>query len=150
MRILKEREVSAAECAYRLCHLPLRGSSRSTVFLNTRKPEQRYYVSKFEGNEAVGMCSNIFERYEKRPLCFFNISHIMMKELLGELSAREAFLACEETLKERSAFMETFRERDRQLEIAFTQAHAFNLLDNPEDVVQAELEEEAVPEQPND
>ncbi|KAG5666052.1 hypothetical protein PVAND_017748, partial [Polypedilum vanderplanki] len=67
MRILKEREVSAAECAYRLCHLPLRGSSRTTLFLNTRKPEQRYYVLKFQGNQAVGMCSNIFERYEKRP-----------------------------------------------------------------------------------
>ncbi|KAG5666270.1 hypothetical protein PVAND_017605 [Polypedilum vanderplanki] len=229
MRILKEREVSAAECAYRLCHLPLRGSSRTTVFLNTRKPEQRYYVLKFEGNEAVGMCSNIFERYEKRPrehpdfdfpnMCLLEfamrfevdykkndeveenvdaieeeqsgrkkyitltdkkrmavrkipavvrVPYFMMSsdpenyfyslllqykpyynesELLGELSAREAFLACEETLKERSAFMETFRERDRQLEIAFTQAHAFNLLDNPEDVVQAELEEEAVPEQ---
>ncbi|KAG5674477.1 hypothetical protein PVAND_004445 [Polypedilum vanderplanki] len=229
MRILKEREVSAAECAYRLCHLPLRGSSRTTVFLNTRKPEQRYYVLRFEGNEAVGMCSNIFERYEKRPhehsefdfpnMCLLEfamrfeadykkndeveenvdpveeeqsgrkryikltdgkrmavrntsaivrVPYFMMhsdpenyfyslllqykpyydeSELLGELSAREAFLACEETLKERSAFMETFRERDRQLEIAFTQAHAFNLLDVPEEVVQAELEEEAAPEQ---
>ncbi|KAG5683290.1 hypothetical protein PVAND_012578 [Polypedilum vanderplanki] len=46
---------------------PLVEAHETTVFLNTRKPEQRYYVLKFEGNEAVGMCSNIFERYEKRP-----------------------------------------------------------------------------------
>ncbi|KAG5680197.1 hypothetical protein PVAND_009722 [Polypedilum vanderplanki] len=223
MRILKEREVSAAECAYRLCHLPLRGSSRTTLFLNTRKPEQRYYVLKFQGNQAVGMCSNIFERYEKRPrehpdfdfpnMCLLEfamrfeadykkndevdenvdpieeeqsgrkryitltdnkrmlirntpavirVPYFLMhsdpenyfyslllqykpyydeNELLGELSAREAFLACEEELKERSAFMETFRERERQLETAFTQAHAFNLLNNPEEVVEAELAE---------
>ncbi|KAG5666753.1 hypothetical protein PVAND_014765 [Polypedilum vanderplanki] len=231
MRILKERKVSAAECAYRLCHLPLRGSSRTTLFLNTRKPEQRYYVLKFQGNQAVGMCSNIFERYEKRPrehpdfdfpnMCLLEfamrfeadykkndevdenvdlieeeqsgrkryitltdnkrmlirntpavirVPYFLMhsdpenyfyslllqykpyydeNELLGEMSAREAFLACEEELKERSAFMETFRERDRQLEIAFTQAHAFNLLNNPEEVVEAEFAEleQEMPEQ---
>ncbi|GIY15745.1 ATP-dependent DNA helicase [Caerostris darwini] len=37
MKILHERQVSAAECAYRLCHIPLRDSSRSCIFLNTRK-----------------------------------------------------------------------------------------------------------------
>ncbi|KAG5863592.1 hypothetical protein JTB14_029204 [Gonioctena quinquepunctata] len=44
MKILHERQVSAAECAYRLCHIPLRDSSRNCIFLNTRKPEQRYRV----------------------------------------------------------------------------------------------------------
>ena len=41
MRILKERQVSACECIFRLCHLPLRDSSRMCEFLNTQKPEQR-------------------------------------------------------------------------------------------------------------
>ncbi|GBN32811.1 hypothetical protein AVEN_85060-1, partial [Araneus ventricosus] len=67
MRILKERQVSASECVYRLCHLPLRSSSRKCVFLNSRKPDQRYQVLRFENNKAVGLCSNIFERYAKRP-----------------------------------------------------------------------------------
>lgn len=67
MRILKERQVSASECVYRLCHLPLRSSSRKCVFLNTRKPDQRYQVLRFEDNQAVGLCSNIFERYANRP-----------------------------------------------------------------------------------
>ncbi|GIY04089.1 ATP-dependent DNA helicase [Caerostris darwini] len=48
MKILHERQVSAAECAYRLCHIPLRDSSRSCIFLNTRKPEQRYRVLQFD------------------------------------------------------------------------------------------------------
>ncbi|GBM38274.1 hypothetical protein AVEN_17720-1 [Araneus ventricosus] len=61
MQILKERQVSASECVYRLCHLPLRSSSRKCVFLNSRKPEQRYQVLRFENNQAVGLCSNIFE-----------------------------------------------------------------------------------------
>ncbi|GFR21211.1 ATP-dependent DNA helicase [Trichonephila clavata] len=68
MRILKERQVSACECAYRLCHLNFRDSSRKCTFLNTRKPEQWYRVLKFDSNgTATGYCSNIIERYEKRP-----------------------------------------------------------------------------------
>lgn len=69
MRILKERQVSSCECAYRLCHLPLRDSSRICVFLNTRKPEEIYKVIRFdEHGTAVAYFINIFERYEKRPL----------------------------------------------------------------------------------
>jgi len=67
MRILKERQVSACEYVFRLCHLPFRYSSRKCVFLNTRKPEQWYVTIQFEGNNPVGTNSNIFERYEKRP-----------------------------------------------------------------------------------
>lgn len=68
MRILKERQVSACECAFRLCHLNFRNSSRKCTFLNTRKPEQRYRVLKFDSNGlATGYCNNIFERYENRP-----------------------------------------------------------------------------------
>jgi len=67
-------------------------------------------------------------------------------ELLEEYdSAREAFIAREVRLKEKSHYMETFRERDQQLEDAFIQAHAFQLLD-PEENIEAEFEEE-LPEQ---
>ncbi|XP_050337629.1 uncharacterized protein LOC126763907 [Bactrocera neohumeralis] len=81
MKILHERQVSAAECAYRLCHIPLRDSSRSCIFLNTRKAEQCYRVLQFDRNgHATGYYSNIFERYQKRPLQspdydFANTSH---------------------------------------------------------------------------
>ncbi|GIY31475.1 hypothetical protein CEXT_692171 [Caerostris extrusa] len=69
MKILHERQVSAAECAYRLCHIPLRDTSRSCIFLNTRKPEHRYRVLQFDkSGHVTGYYSNIFERYEKRPL----------------------------------------------------------------------------------
>lgn len=68
MRILRERQVSACECVFRLCHLSMRDSSRKTIFVNTRKAEQRYKVLKFnEAGQAAGYCANIFERYEKRP-----------------------------------------------------------------------------------
>lgn len=69
MRIMRERQISACECVFRLCHLSLRDSSRKTVFLNTRKAEQRYKVLKFdETGQATGYCANIFDRYEKRPM----------------------------------------------------------------------------------
>lgn len=69
MKILRERQISAAECAYRLCHIPLRNSSRNCIFLNTRKPEQRYRVLQFDrSGHAIYYYTNIFERYEKRPL----------------------------------------------------------------------------------
>jgi hypothetical protein len=233
MRIMKERQVSACECAYRLCHLQMYGSTRNHVFLNTRKKEERYYVLKFEGNQATGTCSNIFERYEKRPRThadydFANMSltefamlfepHYKKKyqdddaaanvdgddveeEIMGNAgrvktiklldttlmkvrkvpavvrpvnfimanepekyffslllqyvpyydeselldvfeNARDAFLAREDMLKETSKYMQTFRERDQQLEHALNQAHAFDILDRPEDFVEAELEEE--------
>lgn len=40
--LLNHRQVSAPECAYRLCHLKLRDSSRKSTFVNTCKPELRY------------------------------------------------------------------------------------------------------------
>ena len=40
MKILHEQQVSAYECVYRLCHLPLKQSSHRCVFINTRKQKQ--------------------------------------------------------------------------------------------------------------
>lgn len=69
MRILQERQISACECVYRLCHLQLKASSRKCIFLNTRKPEQRYRVLRFDKSDQVaGHYDNIFGWYEKRPL----------------------------------------------------------------------------------
>lgn len=229
MRLMNERQVSASECAFRLCHLNLRESSKQCVFLNTRKPEQRYKVLKFdESGHATGYCANIFERYEKRPLEHqiydFNNMSLMEyamtfqphyakrqennedsidqdayddiplqkrkqlitlidnskmsvrnapavvrvpyfmatsdpenfyyslllqympyrseQELLeGFNSTREAFLAREETLKTTSEHMETFRQRDRQLENAFNQIHAFDILDAEPIEMEEEIEE---------
>ncbi|GFW88370.1 transposable element Tcb1 transposase [Trichonephila clavipes] len=41
MHVLKECQVSACECFFRLGHLNFRENSRKSVFLNTRKPEKR-------------------------------------------------------------------------------------------------------------
>lgn len=227
MRILKERQVSASECVYRLCHLPLRSSSRKCVFLNTRKPDQRYRMLKFQGNQAVGLCTNLFERYANRPrqqeqgydfpnMCvlefamafepfypkktgeseesidaaeeeqptkrrliklannskmvirnvpavvrvpFFQMSKdpenyfysLLVQyvpfytedELIDEHNnAREAFLAREEELKRANAYFDIHRARDKQLETAFNQAHAFTVLENTEEIVGTELEDE--------
>ena len=73
MKILKERHISACECAFRLCHLTLKESSRKCIFLNTRKPEQRYNVIKFnESGQSIGYCSNIFNRPDEHPDFNFN------------------------------------------------------------------------------
>ncbi|KAL4721734.1 hypothetical protein ACJJTC_014267 [Scirpophaga incertulas] len=54
-------------------------------------------------------------------------------ELLGEFnSARDAFLANEESLRQTNAYLEIYRERDRQLENAFVQVHAFQILEHAE------------------
>ena len=57
-------------------------------------------------------------------------------------TAKEAYLAREQHLRETSRYMETIRERYRQLEHAFNQAHAFDLLERPDEFVEAELEDE--------
>ncbi len=233
MKILHERQVSAAKCAYRLCHIPLRDSSRSCVFLNTRKPGQRYKILQFDkSGHAIGYYNNIFERYEKRPLQhpdydFANISltafamlfepfypkktndieesvdHDVYEErpntrrtlialldgknqmvvrnvpavvrepyfiaasdpenffyslliqympyrseaelLEGFKNAKDAFLDHEDRLKQMSRYMRQFRERDQQLENAFNQVHAFEILEQPE-IINRELDEEELPE----
>lgn len=234
MRILKERQVSACECVYRLAHLNMRDSSRKCIFLNTRKAVQRYRMIQFdEQGRGSGYANNIFDRYENRPdehpdYDFNNMSlidfamlfepqyrkkpdddaegadddayeiepelrtrrttitlknnkgkmvarkrpavvrvpHFMVSndpenyyyslllqympyrreiELIEEFdTAREAFLAREELL--RSRHIEIYRERDRQLENAFNQVHAFQVLENPPPIAEIleDQEEEVV------
>ena len=68
MKILNERQVSACECVFRLCHLRMRESTRKVIFVNTRRPDSRYRVLNFKnGEQASGFCNNIIDRYEKRP-----------------------------------------------------------------------------------
>lgn len=66
MAILSQRLASAAECAYRLCHLPLKMSSCKAVFVKSCKPEQRYRILRFE-EEETSIFNNIFDRYVQRP-----------------------------------------------------------------------------------
>lgn len=69
MNILKLRQTSACECTYRLCHIRMRQSSRNRIFINTRKPKQRYRMLKFyQFGHATGYHDNIFVRYENCPL----------------------------------------------------------------------------------
>ncbi|XP_059150287.1 uncharacterized protein LOC131937110 [Physella acuta] len=230
MRIMNERQVSACECVYRLCHLNVRDSSRKCIFLNTRQPQQRYIVLKFhESGQSTGYCANIFDRYEKRPLehADYNFNQMCLiefamlfepyyakqqdamtlnidedayeteqrtkrrlitlidgskmtirklpavvrvpyfvastdgenyfyslllqytpyrreEELLNAFAtAREAFLANEENLKITNAHMELYRERDKQLENAFNQFYALQIL---EEATPAHLEDDYVEE----
>lgn len=184
MIILQERQISGCKSAFRLCHLPLRDSSRKCVFVNTRK--ERLYSIRFEGNQAVGLNSNIFKRYENRPreqvgdFDFPRLSLIEFamrfepnyKESIEEESVDaeipvnntrkrfitltngqkmiirsfDAFLAREEQLRN-NRFMHTMRQRDQQLEDAFRQAHAFELIQEPEEAFEAEIEVEQQPAQ---
>lgn len=67
-------------------------------------------------------------------------------ELLdGFDNAKDAFLDRENRLKEMSRHMRQFRERDQQLENAFNQVHAFEILEQPE-IINPEAEEEELPE----
>ncbi|XP_054719206.1 ATP-dependent DNA helicase PIF1-like [Uloborus diversus] len=70
------------------------------------------------------------------------------QELLeGFNSSKEAFLAREEALKRNSEQMEEYRERDRQLENAFNQAHAFEILDAEPLELQEDVDEEVLEQQ---
>ncbi|KAF6209325.1 hypothetical protein GE061_015072 [Apolygus lucorum] len=66
MVILSQRLVSAAECAFRLCHLPLKMSSVKVVFVNSCKPNERFRLLRFETDDT-SVFNNIFDRYIKRP-----------------------------------------------------------------------------------
>ncbi|XP_047025515.1 uncharacterized protein LOC124634135 [Helicoverpa zea] len=66
MAILSQRLVSAPECAYRLCHLPLKMSSRKTVFINSCKPNERFRLLRFDSDDT-SIYNNIFDRYILRP-----------------------------------------------------------------------------------
>lgn len=58
MATLSQRLVSAPECAYRLCHLPLKMSSRKTVFINSCKPNERFRLLRFDSDDT-SVYSNI-------------------------------------------------------------------------------------------
>lgn len=73
MTILSLRLVSAPECAYRLCHLPLKMSSRKTVFVNSCRPEERFKLLRFDSDET-SIYNNIFDRYVLRPNELENLS----------------------------------------------------------------------------
>jgi len=229
-RIMKERQVSAIEAAYRLCGFKMRESNITTVFLNTRQEKDRYrLIKKGPGNTAAGYCTNIFDRYQMRPRAhpdfdFENMSltefamqfepyyqnneddevenvdadieeqeqarertrlitladnskmkirnkravirvprlnsdrdpesyyyslllqykpYLLETELLeGFETAKEAFLACEEELKQKNAFMEVYRRRDKELENALAKAHAVVVFEECNPVNVEEIGEE--------
>lgn len=74
MAILNQRQVSASECAFRLCHLKLRDSSRTSIFVNNCFPENRYRMLKFYDGTVF---ENIFDKYERRP---FNLEELSLAE----------------------------------------------------------------------
>ena len=72
--MLLHRQLSGQEAAYRLCHLPLKDSSRKVVFVNTVPPEKRTRILKNRSEllELDDMDTNLFQpglfnRYAARP-----------------------------------------------------------------------------------
>ena len=72
--MLSHRELSAQEAAYRLCHLPLKDSTRKVVFVNTVRPEKRTRLLKSRaellelGDEDTAIFQpGLFDRYAARP-----------------------------------------------------------------------------------
>ena len=71
---LTHREVSAQEAAYRLLSLPMRQLSRSVVFINTNKKEERIGVvkrasdlEKLDDDDENVFQKSIIDRYQYRP-----------------------------------------------------------------------------------
>jgi len=76
--IIKNRERSAQEAAYVICSLPLRDSSRATVFVNTKPALNRTRLVRKESllNEEFDesdFCSDIFDKYTNRPIQLENL-----------------------------------------------------------------------------
>lgn len=65
-RITSQRLISAPEAAYRLCHLPLKMSSRKAVFVNSCRPGERYRLLRLD-DEKTSVFNNIFDKYQLRP-----------------------------------------------------------------------------------
>jgi len=70
--LLTHRQVSQQEAVYRLCSLPLKGSSRQTVFVNTSRPDHRTRLLKplasKETNDSQDLfLPNIIDHYQNRP-----------------------------------------------------------------------------------
>lgn len=65
MAILNQCLVSAPECAYTLCHLPLKMSSRKSVFVNNCRPEECFRLLRFYCGQTIAY-NNIFDRYVLR------------------------------------------------------------------------------------
>ena len=74
MAILNQQHVSASECAFRLCGLKMKNSSRKSVFINNCFPEDRYCMLKFYDGTVF---DNIFDKYEVCPL---NLQHLSLAE----------------------------------------------------------------------
>ena len=71
---MTHREVSAQEAAYRLLSFPMRQLSRSVVFINTNKKEERVGVvkrpsdlDKLDDDDESVFQNSIIDRYQHRP-----------------------------------------------------------------------------------
>ena len=72
---LTHRLLSTQEAAFKMVGLPLRGASRKTMYVNTRPPEERSRLLRpkqetenLEDDSEDIFCTNLFDRYSKRPL----------------------------------------------------------------------------------
>ncbi|KAF9412290.1 hypothetical protein HW555_009181, partial [Spodoptera exigua] len=92
MAILNHRRVSACECAYRLCHLKLRDSSRKVVFVNTCRPHERYRMLRYDSDDGQTY-QNIFDRYIQRPT---NLEHLSLAEFAVNYEHTSRFVNDEE------------------------------------------------------
>jgi hypothetical protein len=73
--LMRKREISAQEECYRICHLPLRRSSRAVVTIPSFRKEQGMRMLDREAliRGETKFCDNIMERYMHRPDCLLPI-----------------------------------------------------------------------------
>ncbi|PZC79192.1 hypothetical protein B5X24_HaOG216756 [Helicoverpa armigera] len=117
MAILNHRRVSACECAYRLCHLKLRDSSRKVVFVNTCRPNERYRILRYDSDEGQTH-QNIFDRYVQRPR---NLEHLSLAEFSINYEHTSRFVNDEENGDE-----EAYADLDEGVETAQTTIRLLN------------------------
>ncbi|CAG7824817.1 unnamed protein product [Allacma fusca] len=125
-KIMSKREVCGQEACYRLCHLPLHKSSRTTVFVPTFKPENRTRVLNKEklkqGEEEL--YPNIIENYINRPLNLHdkiseeletNLPAIKLQNNLGFIKLRNKTAVGGDVLNGFQSSLEAFQQYHSQL-----------------------------------
>jgi hypothetical protein len=76
MTIMRKRQISDQECAFRVCHLFLRYSTRSTVFVPAFRKDNRIRMLDREKliSGVQEFYANIIDRYTQRPAIMESIS----------------------------------------------------------------------------
>lgn len=92
LTLLRHRRMSSQEAAYKLSNLNLIHTSRTFVYLNTRRPCSRYRMLKtkkdidiLSNNSTDIFCSNIIDYYRSRPMSLNSTMSIYILFVVQEM-----------------------------------------------------------------